>query len=501
MKVRPELNLIGRDDVLSGGKWRVSEVRPVRGEPKTCVDQKVMMIPLGNDETARCIRTHEMIHAKISPTSEDFIGWLARGVASEQALIIAEESRVNYLTNKLGLPTEKFMADGREQMDARDFASNGDWPALVASQVASVWTASEKVWSKTCEEMGFIKQATQLRHIADYVRDFWVYTVEPDEDIARVDEMNDDQIKKLAEIVADPEKYMESKVGDSGNHITPEERYTSANLGFMHTEELAQEVDKWLRAGALVEASGRGDNVIEGLRESEINLCKQGWDTLRWSPVKPMRSVVGAVSRKRIATNVGKYPRRIERLLSDPERRIFDTVKKASGGFVIIDASGSMEFDAEQIEQMVLAAPGCTVFAYSAPDDPRDYSPSAHGYAEHTAWVLAHNGKTLTRDQISAVADDACGGNGVDRPALEWAISQRKNKKQPIVWVTDGHIHGDLSEIFDVVQLAKRENVMYAEDCYSAVELLKQLKHKRHIDTDLPEGMVEALDAVISDLP
>jgi len=499
MRVQPELELIGRDDVLSGDKWQVSEVRPIRGEPKTCVDRKIMMIPLGDDDTARCIRTHEMVHAKVSPTSEDFIGWITRGVASEQALIIAEESRVNYLTNSLGLPTEEFLGDGREPMDAKDFATGGDWQALVASQVAGVFTASEKVWSKTCAEMGFTKQARELKNIAQHVRDFWMTNGACYENIARVDEMDDDQTKQLARIIADPEKYMEQKraAGRDGNE---EFYYKSANIGFSFTEELAVKVDKWLKAGALVDASGKGDNVIEGLEHSEIHLCLDGWDTLRWSPVKPMRSVVGAVSRKRIATNVGKYPRRIERLLSDPERRIFDTVKKATGGFVLIDASGSMDFSAEEIEQMVLAAPGCTVIAYSAPDDPRDYLPSSPSYAEHTAWILADNGKMLSRDQIDDLAGEINGGNGVDRPALEWAISKRKSKKQPIIWVTDGSIHGDVSEIFDVVQLAKRENVMYAEDCTSAVELLKQLKRVRNVDTDLPFGMSDALNGIVSDL-
>ena len=81
------------------------------------------------------------------------------------------------------------------------------------------------------------------------------------------------------------------------------------------------------------------------------------WDTLRFWPAKPMRSVPGAVARKRTPIATGKNPRRLNRFLTDPERRIFDHVKKSPGGIVLIDGSGSMDWGIEDIEKMVMLAP------------------------------------------------------------------------------------------------------------------------------------------------
>lgn len=148
VKVAPELNLIGRDDLDVGKKWDIREARALRGNPRTNVDDRQMYIPLNDGDVARCIRAHEMVHAKISPNTRDFQGWISRKRASERALIVAEESRVNFLVKNLGYPIEQCMADGRELLDAEMFTKDEDWKALVSSAIAGVFTAGEKYGSR-----------------------------------------------------------------------------------------------------------------------------------------------------------------------------------------------------------------------------------------------------------------------------------------------------------------------------------------------------------------
>ena len=48
-------------------------------------------------------------------------------------------------------------------------------------------------------------------------------------------------------------------------------------------------------------------------------------------------------------------------MLTDPDRKVFDTTKKTVGGVVLIDGSASMRFSQDDIKSILEAAPGCTV--------------------------------------------------------------------------------------------------------------------------------------------
>lgn len=492
IKTIPELELIGRDDVCTTGRWKIRETQPVRGLPRTCVEAKEMYIPLGLEERDRCIRAHEMIHAKVSPTTDDFRGWISRGIASEKALIIAEESRVNYLATLLGYPLETELIDGREILDAIDLTKMGDWSNLVASAVSGVFTAGETKWIEGASIVNK-KYGEQIANIIKYVRQYWLDLGPFERDSEKERIRTRERLCEIGEVDEEQEE-TNLRVLENKTEATDEfgAVYVSPNNGFAFSEDLAKYIDQWMDAGDMVEMSNANTNLATAL----VDQCdddtrglnpKPVWDTLRFWPGKPMQPVIGAVSRKRIATNTGKYPRRVERLLTDPDRRIFDTVKKAEGGFVLIDGSGSMEFGADDIEKMVLAAPGCTVAVYSAPDDPTYYGTDR--VAEYTMFLLAQNGRMLSRDQICEVQDRLNGGNGCDLPALQWAIGRRKNRHQPIVWITDGGIHGNRMEIVRAARIAQAAGVMYAHNTSQAVDLLRQLRRVRRVRTDMPGVM------------
>ena len=490
VKVAPELNLIGRDDLDVGTKWNIREARALRGEPRTNVDDREMYIPLNDEDLARCIRAHEMVHAKVSPNTRDFQGWVSRKRASERALIIAEESRVNYLVKTLGYPIEQCMADGRELLDAEMFTKDEDWKALVGSAISGVFTAGEKIWIEGVEKHN-PDYAKHLQSVQKFVRDYWADYTDHREMIAEIlsdDRMSDSTLELNEDIIEGRENALDED-GDP--------RYCSLNRGFLYTECLATQIDEILAAEEYIKGVDGDHNLMDAISNAhDDGLCPVAlWDTLRFWPAKPMRSVPGAVARKRTPIATGKNPRRLNRFLTDPERRIFDHVKKSPGGIVLIDGSGSMDWGIEDIEKMVMLAPGCTIAVYSAPDEPTNYGTTYT--AEHTMFILAEAGKTLSRDEIRRVRNNLCGGNGCDLPALKWAISKRKNNKQPIVWVTDGYVHGRYTEIVRCAALARRKGVMFAEDVIEATTLLKKLRTSRRVATNIPSKMSHAMSTLL----
>ena len=138
-----EPTLIGRSD-MEHGKWHVEHCRAVRGEPKTNVAKRVMYAPTDDDEKARVIRAHELMHSKVSPAN-DMDAWVGRQIASAQALIVTEELRVNYLCTKAGFDMSH-LADGSETADGERMGATKDWAGCVATAVATAGTGANKLF-------------------------------------------------------------------------------------------------------------------------------------------------------------------------------------------------------------------------------------------------------------------------------------------------------------------------------------------------------------------
>ena len=166
---------------------------------------------------------------------------------------------------------------------------------------------------------------------------------------------------------------------------------------------------------------------------------------------------------------MGRNPRRIGNALADPEKRVFDRYKKGNGGIVLIDGSGSMSFSNKDILDLTVASPGCTVAVYSADRD----------NVKPNLLILAKDGKMV--DKLPT----RNGGNGVDGEAIRWAIKQRKRSSTPIVWVTDGQVHGlgnngsyggyhDILAM-DCIKEVLKHRVFMALNVGDGVKLLKQL--------------------------
>ncbi len=112
------------------------------------------------------------------------------------------------------------------------------------------------------------------------------------------------------------------------------------------------------------------------------------------------------------------------------------------------------------------AAPGCTVACYTTNSMDKDGKPNC--------WILGEKGRMTT------AIPNSRGGNGVDHPALVWAIQQKQRRNAPVVWVTDGGVippHQSYSDTLGMqcIKTCLKSKVLIRRDVEDAVELLTDL--------------------------
>lgn len=180
-------------------------------------------------------------------------------------------------------------------------------------------------------------------------------------------------------------------------------------------------------------------------------------------PYPLTKTVSGYLHRRKRSNFYGKRVMYPSRMLTDPYKRIFAEKVKAPGGVVVIDVSGSMSLEMKDVEQLLDAAPGALVLAYS--HDGHDGHPNVT--------ILADRGKQIESIPRSIFR----GGNGVDGPALIYAI-KRRHSKEPVIWVCDGMVtssHDGMSNHLDraVAALVLRYGIVQIPNVKLAIEQLK----------------------------
>lgn len=195
------------------------------------------------------------------------------------------------------------------------------------------------------------------------------------------------------------------------------------------------------------------------------------WETLRVAKPDLTVSHTGKLGRKVIRGQEGKYPHYIDRLVTDPERRIFRRKTRSLGAVLVLDCSGSMGWSEEDIDRVIQVSSGATILCYSARlnDD---------SYDGPNAWVVAKRNQRVRR------LPDFPGGNGVDGPALMYAIKNLRNSSvNPVIWVSDQQVtgKGDVcsSELRrETNAIVRRYGVHVVPDADAAVRLVRKLQGK-----------------------
>jgi hypothetical protein len=204
----------------------------------------------------------------------------------------------------------------------------------------------------------------------------------------------------------------------------------------------------------------------------EVSITDDAWETL--VVAKPPLEIphTGKLGRRFIPATYGKYPQYLHRELTDPYERIFKRKTRALGGIVVIDCSGSMSLDEDDIHRLLKASAGSTVICYSADLWSRGSS------GDPNAWVVARNGRMVRK------LPEFPGGNGVDAPVLKWAVDNyRRGSSTPVVWVSDGHVTGKRDQSTELLRketksVCKRYGITRVEEVNDAIKLLNKLQGK-----------------------
>lgn len=464
--------------VVDGARWTVFS-QPVGTNAFANVDERVLSVPTTTDEVSRHIQAHELTHAKISPSEQQMEKvWSKRGLASIRAMIACEELRVHsYLTHK-GFETSRFVQNGAG--------------VYVASRIVAVGTITDAImeavkFARTAEYDPFMNTIARLKPE-------WITQVKA-------------VVKGATEIF---DAVINSDDKDVRNGFVAVSKKPQLH-GFRYTEHCANWVDNMAATCENPNDEGEPDqSYFERMRQLERTMSKKGsqsleerieesaetmkenmgwgtstlrrgiaemWDELRIATPMLTKNAVGSIGKKRTAAQFGKNPRRVSRLYSDPQRRIFDRVTRGTGGVILIDYSGSMSLSRSHVQEMLQNAPSATVAFYSSG---RANKPNLY--------VIGRKGKMVD------VIPEPIGGNGCDGPALEWAVKQRKSLKDPIIWVSDAEVtgRGDMYDdrlVMHCISICKKNGIYVVPNANDAVKMLNDMKQGKKVRSNIPYTM------------
>ena len=480
MKHIAEPEWLGRNDA-EHGQWEVEDCEPRRGIPATSIVSRQMRAPAQDTEQARVIRAHEMVHAKVSPAGE-WEQWQQRKIASKEALIACEELRVNLLCKKAGFNVEEYLTDGGETADGDRLACTEDWKSAVYMAVATAGTASSKpyltgvrrhnrLWGSALLDIS--KRALKEMEKAHATRRLGSTEIHKQTGLAPYGFVFTEKVAEWIDRIAGmdpPQEEEESESEQSDNSSL-----TSEDEGESYKREHSNK-------GSFKDTEKALKEKLRTITPDRMNGSVPYWGELNLeSPPKPIVAK-GGIGKKKSVSNIGRSPRRIHRYMTDPQKRIFDTKRRGLGGVVLVDASGSMSLKRDDIVKILEASPGVTVIAYSQMDDM---------CKDTNAWVLADRGRMV--DDIP----DMGRGNGVDFPALEYAVKKRQHSTAPVIWVTDGGVCGPNQGFSQVLanqctQFCIEKRVITACEVKEAIEILNRLGNRQTVTRKFPYMLQDA---------
>jgi hypothetical protein len=446
----PEVITSLRNDVVTTERWTVDEGSSNRGDAYTNFVDRVLRIPLVNDETARVVRAHENVHVRVSPSDmEAYAKFAEVHEFSDRVLKVAEEHRVNTIVGRLGYDLN-LLRDGSEKESGK----------RTAKEATKSVTAYNELFSFGAGLVG-------TKAFRDYING--VRSVDKDMAVA---------LRKMELAILKVTKRVPTKrLGDTqlvAFHHEESEPFTSTSIGYgfaCYTRDIAKIVQSYLRHEG---QDGSDMSAVQGASGIDYAIGgKEGFAPLQLDHTLLCNTQVkGHLARRKRASSTGKRVLYPSRLLTDPHKRIFTTKPRNNGGVVVIDCSGSMALTNDDVDKFLELAPGALVIAYShsnrKPNKPN-------------TWVIANRGKRA--DDITRCTKN--GGNGVDGPALEYAIAHRRGS-EPIIWICDGQVTSSTDNYVDELaqacaKIVIKHNIIVAPTVDAGIKALSQGRSARSI--------------------
>lgn len=464
------------------GEWQVNDIE--FGGATNNLEQE-MWVPLDDDECLACgglhneaIRGHELLHAKLSPES---YGPVKVRIGDKEIPVsaanieVAEEYRINWsLAHIEGMnqldsmychpaiqPQVAALLDQGKYQDVVRMAIAGgpgfsqDVDRYLTDYIDSLDDKFRKAEAKTRELM------TKKRAIASALTEaIPSYSSAAHRIMSRRDGAlpSWSQVEELAAFLEVNLKELNRQIQGMFETSPPDFDILDQFLyeeGDDDDSPLgpSYEVDK--EGGKLVAGEGKvvGEEVRWGVPD-EITEAKMPLSVPAWKLQRANRAV-----------EEGTIPRYMHRWPTD--KRVFHRTKRLPGGTLLIDDSSSMGLSAEQLNEIIEAAPVATVAIYAGND----------GYDGGEIRVVAKDGKRAKAEDLSITRH---GGNGIDGPALEWLGSQ----EYPRIWVTDGGVTAvnysyEKATIDAAKKLCLKHKVTVVETAEDAAAVLKSGRFAR----------------------
>jgi hypothetical protein len=466
---------------LQAKEWKFAE--PKDGEtPQTDLRERVLIVPMGDKPGDFGKRTHELLHAQLSPTPDK---------PMDMVTLAAEDGRIESVATSHGIERESVHPPKANHLD--ELIRSGNRDVALPMSLAYVGSPPEQAQRRAVAKL-MADPATpgNMREFAQTIIDHmdWAageYAADPSfASTVRVAERtrsmmdNPPQASGQGDGDGKPQDG-EGKAGNGdgsgdskpANAATPAkampkpvnavkaaltaERLAKA-LGHAGTGDIsgkaapktAKEISDSANAGMAPMTKGRGPRAGEASNPMGGNAALDSRETgvkdmtipvdvsdimpdlkadsgLKWSTPEIQRPALTEkiVSRmpghkRSRASDHGSMPTRMARITVDG--KVFAGRKHQAQGTVLVDMSGSMSLSPSDIERLVTSAPASVIAGYW----------NSSGTRKGRIRILAAGGRRVSR---SGMHTDGS-GNGTDGPAIAWLAKQRG----PRIWVSDEYM-------------------------------------------------------------
>jgi len=428
--------------IRGSAKWHIREVK--EGEIPHTLNlsggEAEMALPLGDSDSNKFTRLHELLHAAHSPIEEPRPLLRKDGsFISLDALMIAEELRINmvgraYLGGGANMPEweERYTERALDLMGAYKLSGKGSAAMEYIYWLLVVWPMENgpiKAYTRALREvdniLGLDKDPNQ-RHLQNSAFE----TTSTILDVIWKDELADlgsfktvpswDSVLKLAAFLQD--------VSNIFNPASDPSTQEGEGEKAKEDEDIQKALDLMRGQTGAGPAKNTTDKIRGIRRELTRPVGQTGeskkpiWGKMVIRKVKmAFRLPKNKLARSKYrATDEGANPRFPHRMLTDG--KVFSRKKRVPGGSVLIDDSGSMSWTTDELKEIILAAPATIIGAYSGVSFGGELV------------VVAEDGRYADIEDRNN--HPIGGGNIVDLPALEWLAAQPK----PRIWVSDSYV-------------------------------------------------------------
>jgi hypothetical protein len=338
------------------------------GPGMTSIVDREMQAPLGASEDERRVRRHEMAHVRFSPLKHPV------GDRHRLSWLAAEDGRVNILASRLDLATVPHV----------ETPTPPSAPAIwIARAVLALQGGDATAQAQVAELLGRLTPAERA-------------VVTKAADILHAKADNPGSAKRAAQLI-------DRALRGSDPPPTPPRLRP---LGRLADHFGRPGRPPWTRPG-----TGNRWGVLE--REDPPLHRRQP------------RGRTGSGPRPDETGIVPRYPHR-----APIDGAVFATPRRAADGTVLVDVSGSMSIEPEELASLLDRAPALTVAVYAGLRE--GGLEQRKGYLR----VVAAHGRMARAEELFSPRHG--GGNVVDGPCLRWLARQRA----PMLWVSDGEVTG-----------------------------------------------------------